>query len=364
MDDADIKKRIKRRYKQEALLKYCELKNFAYEDEVTTRKPTRDDLISYIRNNNPNNTKELAEILDLIRYLKSEYIKAKAEELRLYDESDSRLMSALKIYCKDPEELRKLSKYRSIDPSRSMFSSNEQKQLNIQNFLDNKDKIGKVIREELSQGTNSIVTLDDVVRLKDKIRFEIHYDERRGIRERKSSPEFPDRAGPIRVTYPERRMYVEFDENEKRLKVSATNRAQNVLSIFSKVMLGKADAITIQKPDIIDFYERVQDSKIKKMLKDNNVKVTEIQLAKVPLRGSPNLFIMKGNNLLETFDQFSEHRLPIIGKGLSETKCITVHVGKNKVEIDYNRGNQKRTGRISEDEAKKIDEILPKMGIL
>lgn len=355
--------KIKGKFSRQSLFVFCEMKGFPFKNKITLRSPTREEVVDIIEKKNRDYIDQLLEILELNRYLKPEHIQTKADELGVYQKDQKRIISVIKIYCKSPDEMRRLSQYRSIDPSRSMFSSNTV-QLTIKDFMDKQEEIRKLVKKQLSKGEDSIVTLDKVSQLGDKVRFEVHYDQKKKVKERKPSPEFPGRAGPFREIYPESKMYVEYDIVEKKLKVSATKRAQEVLEVFSTAILGKKDAIKIEKPKVEKIYENITKEDVRRQLQTENVKVTEIELAKLPMRGSPSYMQMKGNNLLETFDQFKEHKLPIFGKGLSELRTITVYIGKNKVMIDYVRGNQERTKRISDEQSKHIDSILSNMGIL
>lgn len=362
--EAEMISRIKSRYSQKSLLLFSELNGIKYSGKITSKNPNKEKILNDLQSKKAQLLDDLNQILELNRYLRTGDINIKAKELSLIiSTEDGRLDILIKIWCKNPNELKKLVDYRGIDPSRSMFSSN-QVQLSLDKFMEKQDVLKKLINENLSEGKESIVTLDKISNCGKKIRFEIHYDKKQRVKERKASPEFPGRAGPYRDIFPERKMYVEFNEDDGKFKVSATNKAQNVLKVISKAIFGKDDAISIQKPTSVSFYDNIKTKESKKMMKEKDIKVTEVELLNLPLEGSPSYMKLKGNNLLETFDQLATNKVPVLGKGLSEIKTMTIFIGKNRIQVDYGRGNQRRTGRISEEEGANIDKLLIDLGLL
>jgi len=182
--------------------------------------------------------------------------------------------------------------------------------------------------------------------------------------ERELSPQFPNRKGKYDA-YPLKRMVATFDIRRNILQVSAHPEKTPVLmEAFSDALTGSRDNFEIRKPSLEQAIEAFAKPEVHKELEDNLIKIIELVLHRIPLRGNPSYMHLKGENLLETIKQLEDSDIHIIGTHLAELSEMTFECEENKrIKVNFKDNSREKTGDFAEEDEFKINQILSSWGV-
>lgn len=348
---------------RDILLELAIAKGVSYD---RTRLPTKKQVLLGLHNIGIDNPNEIiTKIQELKKRIKLWILEAKAKELGVFinHTSNKQLKLAIHIYSKNPISLQDLSVYQKSEPKTNTVFYSSHKQFTLDNWLKNESELKKVIQEKLSdEERDSIATLDKILTVGDKIRGEIGIDYKKRIVERKSSPQFPRRKGSY-DSYPLRKMVFTYDLKNNIIQVSShPEKTPKLIQILSEIMAGNAVNFEIRTPSAEQAMKSFQNEKVQKQLEDNNIKIIEITLKKIRMKGNPSFMNIKGENILETINQLKEAEINIIGKNIADISEITFEFDKKKYMLNYETSKVVKTGDFSPEDEFKINQILSTWG--
>jgi len=331
-----------------------------------TRLPTKKQVLLGLHNigiDNPNEV--IVKIQELKKRIKLWILEAKAKELGVFinHEHNKQLKLAIHIYSKNPTTLQDLSIYQKSEPKTNTIFYSSQKQLTLDNWQKNENDLKKAIRERLSdEERDSIATLDKIIPVGDKIRGEIGIDYKKRMVERKSSPQFPRRKGSY-DSYPLKKMVFTYDLKSNTIQVSShPEQTPKLIQILSEVMVGNNQNFEIRKPSAEQAMKSFQDEKVQKQLQENNIKIIEIILKKIRMKGNPSYMHIKGENILETINQLKDAEVNIVGKNIADISEITFEFDKKKYTQNYETSKVVKTGDFNPEDEFKVKQILSTWG--
>lgn len=331
------------------------------------RPPTSRQVLLGLHNVGIDNPHEIiSKIQEMKRRVKTWILEEKARELGVwYDhEKNKALKLAIYIYSKNKSALEDLSTYQKSEPKTKTIFYSSQKQLTLNDWLQKEKDLRNIIQKNLSdESHDSIATLDKIIHLGDKIRGEIGIDYKKRMVERKSAPQFPRRKGSY-DSYPLRKMVFTYDTKNNSIQVSAhPQKTPRLMNILSGVMTDNENNFELRKPSAEQAIKSFSDERIQKQLQESNIRITEIILKKIRMKGNPSYMQMKGENLLETINQFKESDVNIVGKNIAEISEITFEFDRKKYSLNYENSKVERTGDFTPDDEFKINQILSTWGI-
>lgn len=356
-------------YRRDLLLELAIAKGKNYDREtITPRTPSKKQVLLGLRNKvitNPNQI--LFEIQKLKRRIKLWILRQKAKDLNVYNDyiKDDAFKLAIHIYCKDKTVLEDLSKYQKSEPKRKTIFYNSNTSLTLDDWIKKEAAIRKIVNERLSdRDADSIATLEKIIPLGKNVRCEIAIDYKKHIVERQKSPKFPNRKGPYDA-YPLRRMIATYDVAHKFLQVSAHSKNTPILiQALSEALTGSNDNFEIRKPSAEQAIKSFQDKDAQQQLIENQIRITEMLVKRVPWRGSPSFMHLKGEDLLETINQLDEAELPLIGKNLAILSQVKFEFENNRsLMINFENNQRDKTGDFTEEDEFKIYQILSSWGL-
>jgi hypothetical protein len=360
---SDISERIhvQKAYGRQSLLEYAKAKGVIFK-KITRKKPSREEVLAKVLSKEKNAVNELLEILKLRRGLKLWTLTEKSKELGIYDVTLKRQALAVRIYCEDPEALRDLQLYQRTEPRQSTLAFIAKKSIPADKLCD-EDTLRDIVEERLTLSEDAIATLDKLTRVGDNIRYVINFDNKKRTVERNPSVKFPGRKG-THDDYPLKRVVATYDLKSKVLRVSALKgKAEQVVRSLSEALTGKEDFFEEDKPAMDKAPLLFTDKVLRDSIQEENFKVVDIVLLKLPLEGGVSRLHLEGDDLVETIAQFDKVGIPLIGQNLSEIALLTLMYNKKRLTLDFIRGNTKTVGKFSEDELAKIGDILKRWGI-
>lgn len=334
---------------------------------ITSRSPTKKQVLLGLHNKGIDNPHEIISIIqDLKKRIKLWILEEKAKELGTFfnHEKNKSLKLAIHIYSKNKSALQDLSTYQKSEPKTKTIFYSSHKQLMLDDWLKNESKLKIAISDNLSdKERDSIATLDKILFVGDKIRGEIGIDYKKRIVERKSSPQFPRRKGSY-DSYPLRKMIFTYDVKNNVIQVSAhPEKTPELMHILSEVMTSNKDNFELRKPSAEQAIKAFSDKTVQKQLQKNNMRITEIILKKIRMKGNPSYMHIKGENLLETINQLKESEINIIGKNIADISEITFEFDKKKYAINYETSKVVKTGDFNPEDEFKINQMLSTWGI-
>ena len=283
---------------------------------------------------------------------------------KFYDHEKNRALKlAIHIYCKDKKALLDLHTYQKSEPKRKTIYYSSQKQFTLDDWIKNEDKLKIAISEKLSdKESDSIATLDKIISVGDKIRCNIGIDYKKRVVERKKSPEFPHRKGSY-DSYPLRKMIVTYDVKSNTVQVSShPTKTPQLMQILSEVMTNTKDNFDIRIPTASQAIKSFADKDVQKQLQENNVRISEIILKRIRMKGNPSYMRIQGENLIETINQFKDSEVNIVGKNISDISEITFEFDKKKYKVNYETGKVEKSVDFTPDGEFKLREILSSWG--
>lgn len=331
-----------------------------------TRLPTKNQVLLGLHNIGIDNPHEIiVQIQELKKRIKLWILEAKAKELGVFinHARNKQLKLAIHIYSKNPNALQDLSIYQKSEPKTNTVFYSSHKPFTLDNWLQLENQLKKTVQEKLSDvDRDSIATLDKILTVGDKIRGEIGIDYKKRIVERKSSPQFPRRKGSY-DSYPLKKMVFTYDLKNNTVQVSShPEKTPRLMQILSEVMTGNSENFEIRKPSADQAMKSFQSEKIQKQLQENNIKIIEIILKKIRMKGNPSYMHIKGENIIETINQLKEAEINIVGKNIADISEITFEFDKKKYALNYETSKVVKTGDFSPEDEFKINQMLSTWG--
>ncbi len=336
-------------------------------ESITTGSPSKKQVLEGLRNVGVNDPIEIiSTVQELKRRLKLWILVKKVKELGVFfdHEKNKALKLAIHIYCKDENALKDLSTYQKSEPKTKTVFYTSQKQLTMDDWLAKEEKLRNAIHEKLSDEENdSIATLDKILSLEDKIRCHIGIDYKKHVVERKKSPQYPHRKGSY-DSYPLRRMVVTYDLKNNTMQISShPTKTPKLIQILSEVLSNNPDNFQIRRPSAAEAIKSFENKKIQEQLQENNIRISEVKLKRIRMKGNPSFMHIKGENLLETINQLKESEINIVGKNIADVSEITFEFNKKKYKINYENSKIEKTGDFTPDDESMINEILSSWGV-
>jgi hypothetical protein len=296
--------------------------------------------------------------------LRYQVLAEKAKELGLFKEGVAKLVLATRIYCKDPNSLEELHKYQQYQPKRSTFgymADNEVDQTTLDKGL---KLLPGLIEKNLSDADKKgIGTLEGKTMVGDELRMVVNVDREKFQNERPKDPKFPGRKGS-HYDYPLRRIIVNYNRKTNVLRVSAMNEwADKTAHTISPALFGKEDSFAKQTPDAEKAHVIFTNDSLKKNLQSESIRVTELELRQLPLKGSPSRMLLEGDDLIETINQLEAKEIKLIGANLSQIASLRLELNGKKIELDIVKGNVREIGNLEPAEKITLEKALKKWGI-
>lgn len=235
----------------------------------------------------------------------------------------------------------------------------------MDDWVEKKKQIKEAIETKLSDpDEDSIATLDDVVPLGNVVRCIIGIDHKKRIVERKKSPQYPHRDGTYDA-YPLGRMIVNYNIDNGTIQVSAqSKKIPSLVEALSETLTGTKNNFSIKSPSAAKAVKSLVSKQAQAELSQNQIRVVELILHRVPMRGNPSFFHLKGEDLLETILQLRDADINIIGENLSKLHSMTFEMpNKGRIAINFETGGHDRFGDFSNEDEIEVYRILSSWGI-